>query len=132
MCSSIFTDPQKRAIFDQSGSDPEDRTSGSGFSTSPFNRGGGFEGELSPEDLFNMFFGGGGGGTFGGGFGGGPVFTTTFGPGGFRTTRMGGGFGGQPRQQGNGNAEPRSMFLQLLPLFVLFGISLLSALPNLF
>lgn len=30
---------------------------------------GGFEGEVSPEELFNMFFGGGG---FGGGFGGGP------------------------------------------------------------
>jgi hypothetical protein len=29
-----------------------------------------FEGELSPEDLFNMFFGG--GATFGGNFGGGP------------------------------------------------------------
>ncbi|CAG8763837.1 10797_t:CDS:2, partial [Acaulospora colombiana] len=47
-----------------------------------------FEGEISPEDLFNMFFGGGG---FGPGFGnggvqfggspfGGPIFTTTFGP----------------------------------------------------
>lgn len=40
-----------------------------GFATSPFG-GGQFEGELSPEDLFNMFFGGGGGG--GGGFGGNP------------------------------------------------------------
>lgn len=41
-----------------------------GFATSQFRGGGGFEGELSPEDLFNMFFGGGMGG--GGGFGGGP------------------------------------------------------------
>lgn len=57
------------------------------------------------------------------------MFTTTFGPGGFRTTRMG-GFGGQPRQQAN--AEPRSVLLQLLPLIVLFGFSLLSALPSLF
>jgi len=41
----------------------------SGFATSPFG-GGSFDGELSPEDLFNMFFGGGagfGGGPFGGG-----------------------------------------------------------------
>jgi DnaJ family protein B protein 12 len=30
-----------------------------------------FDGEMSPEDLFNMFFGGGGGGSFGT-FGGGP------------------------------------------------------------
>jgi len=34
-----------------------------------------FEGELSPEDLFNMFFGGGGGGGFG------PGFATSFGGG---------------------------------------------------
>ena len=41
--------------------------SGASFATSPFSNGG-FEGELSPEDLFNMFFGGGGlgGAQFGG------------------------------------------------------------------
>lgn len=38
-----------------------------GFATSPFG-GATFDGELSPEDLFNMFFGGGAG--FGGNFGG--------------------------------------------------------------
>jgi hypothetical protein len=43
---------------------------GPGFATSPF--GGGFDGELSPEDLFNMFFGGAGMGNMGGSFGGGP------------------------------------------------------------
>lgn len=57
------------------------------------------------------------------------VFTTTFGPGGFRATRM----NGQPhRHQQNANNQPRSMLVQLLPLLVLFGFSLLSALPNLF
>lgn len=62
-------------MFDRSGSDPEDRFGGmssrapSGFAPGPF--GGGFDGELSPEDLFNMFFGGGGGGGFST-FGGGP------------------------------------------------------------
>ena len=35
-------------------------------------RGTSFDGELSPEDLFNMFFGGGGGLGGGGPFGGGP------------------------------------------------------------
>lgn len=74
-------DPQKRAAYDQHGSDPESRFSGMssaghgppGFSGSSFG-GSGFETEMSPEDLFNMFFGGGmGGGSFGGGsFGGGP------------------------------------------------------------
>ncbi|KAJ6581580.1 hypothetical protein B0H19DRAFT_1207484 [Mycena capillaripes] len=133
----VLSDPQKRSIYDRSGSDPEDRSSGMPSRASGFQSfgggGGGFEGELSPEDLFNMFFGGGGGGGFGngfgGGFGGGPVFTTTFGPGGFRATRMG---GGQRQQQQGGNAQQRSSLVQLLPLLLLFGFSLLSALPSLF
>ncbi|KAF8074828.1 hypothetical protein FPV67DRAFT_600364 [Lyophyllum atratum] len=130
----VLSDPQKRAVYDRSGSDPEDRFGGmpsrtSGFSSSPFGGGASFEGELSPEDLFNMFFGGGGTG-FSSGFGGGPVFTTTFGSGGFRTTRMGGQ--AHHRQQQAGNAEPRSILVQLLPLLILFAFSLLSALPNLF
>lgn len=71
-----FLDPQKRAAYDQHGSDPEMRSSGMpsfsrgspGFARSQF--AGGTDGEISPEELFNMFFGGGGFG--GGGFGGGP------------------------------------------------------------
>jgi len=43
----------------------------SGFSTS-FRNGAQFEGELSPEDLFNMFFGGGSVNSFNSGLGGGP------------------------------------------------------------
>jgi hypothetical protein len=65
------TDPQKRAIYDRSGGDPESRFGGmsssgpsSGFPASAFG-GTTFEGELSPEDLFNMFFGGGTGFTTG-------------------------------------------------------------------
>lgn len=59
------------------------------------------------------------------------VFTASFGPGGFRTT------GGrthhhQHAQQNNERAEPRNVFLQLLPLFVLFFISFFSSLPSLF
>ena len=56
------------------------------------------------------------------------VFSATFGPGGFRTTRVRTNGGQQQRQ----NNEPRSIFLQLLPLFILFGFSLLNALPSLF
>lgn len=129
----VLSDPQKRAVYDQHGSDPESRFSGMssaraspGFERNPF--GGGFEGELSPEDLFNMFFGGGGPMT-GASFGGGPgVFTASFGPGGFRTTRV----RTQTRQQQQGNNEPRSIFMQLLPLFILFAFSLVNMLPNLF
>jgi len=131
----ILSDSQKRAIYDRSGGDPESRfngmSSGStpGFATSPFG-GGSFEGELSPEDLFNMFFGGGGAG-FGGPFGGGPVFTASFGPGGFRTTRVHTSRARQQAQQQE-PATPRSLFAQILPLLILFGFSLLSALPTLF
>ncbi|KAF9006123.1 DnaJ domain-containing protein [Cyathus striatus] len=122
----VLSDPQKRSVYDRSGGDPE-------FRYNPFGGGTGFESEISPEDLFNMFFGGGGGGgsPFGNGFGGGPVFTASFGPGGFRTTRMGGGFAGQARQQAN-ETGARSLLVQLLPLLILFGLSLLSAIPNLF
>jgi len=92
-------------------------------------------GGMSPEDLFNMFFGGGGmgGGPFGGGpFGdGGPMFTASFGPGGFRTTRV--------RQTGRAQGRaaptvetPHSMFMSLMPLLILLALTLLSALPNLF
>ena len=53
------------------------------------------------------------------------VFTATFGPGGFRTTR-------QNMRQEQQQAEPRSAWIQLLPLIILFAFSLLNALPSLF
>jgi len=59
---------------------------------------------------------------------GGPVFTASFGPGGFRTTRV-------RRPQGAAQGEPaqaRSILTQLLPLIVLFAFSFLSMLPDLF
>ncbi|KXN87425.1 hypothetical protein AN958_08856 [Leucoagaricus sp. SymC.cos] len=135
----VLSDPQKRAAYDRSGGDPEDRFGGGGMSSAFFNQGAGrgasFDGEISPEELFNMFFGGGGG--LGGGFGGpgatfsfgpgGPgVFTASFGPGGF--TARGAGRGATAAEE----TTPRSLFIQLLPLIILFGFSLLSALPNLF
>jgi DnaJ homolog subfamily B member 12 len=73
----VLSDPQKRAVFDSSGTDPESRFGGGSSSGSPgFARspGGGmaFGDEISPEELFNMFFGGGMAGGGGGPFGGGP------------------------------------------------------------
>ncbi|KAG2075662.1 DnaJ-domain-containing protein [Suillus decipiens] len=133
----VLSDSQKRAIYDQSGSDPESRSGGMsprgpGFSASPF----GGEGEMSPEDLFNMFFGGGGmtmNGGFGGSpFGGGPVFTASFGPGGFRTTRMRTNMGGARAQQQGEGAQGRSLFMQLLPLILLIAFSFLSTIPDIF
>lgn len=69
---TVLSDPQKRTIFDQHG--PEDgRSSGVNYdrprptAQQYYSRGagGGYGEEISPEDLFNMFFGGGG---FGGSF----------------------------------------------------------------
>ncbi|KIY62255.1 DnaJ-domain-containing protein [Cylindrobasidium torrendii FP15055 ss-10] len=133
----VLSDPQKRTIFDQSGGDPEDRSGGmparssAGFAGHPFSGGQGFEGEISPEDLFNMFFGGGAGfagNGFGGGFGGGPVFTTNLGPGVFRTTQFGGNL--PRRNQTAQAADSRSMLMQLMPIIILFAFSLLSNLSS--
>lgn len=101
----------------------------------PFAGMGGFGGspEISPEDLFNMFFGGGagfgGGDPFGGAFGNGGA-TFTFGGPGIRVQQ----FGGMPRtrrrpqpQSSAGNAQEESplpsvsrMIWQLLPLIIFF------------
>lgn len=131
----VLSDPQKRAAFDQHGSDPESRFSGMssgrspGFSPAPFTS---FEGEMSPEELFNMFFGGGMNGGFGTSPFGGPVFTASFGPGGFSRTRVHvNGRAPPPNAQG-GQGQARPLFIQLLPLLLLFAFSILSALPSLF
>lgn len=151
----VLSDSNKRAIFDQTGGDPDSRGGGGGgpssgggggFARSPY-AGAGFGGggdDISPEDLFRAFFGGGGGafggGPFGGGgrggfqtFGGGPFGGTTFqfyGPGGAR-------MGGMPRQQGPGRRQGQgapssssSPWVQLAPLLLFFALSLLSQLPS--
>lgn len=59
------------------------------------------------------------------------VFTTSFGPGGFRATRVHTARP-RPQQQPQEPATPRSIFIQLLPLILLFVFSFLSAVPNLF
>jgi len=56
------------------------------------------------------------------------VFSASFGPGGFRTTRT----SRRGNQQAAANAEPRSVLIQLLPLLILFAFSFLSAIPSLF
>jgi curved DNA-binding protein CbpA len=95
----VLSDPDKRAAFDRHGDDPDSRTAGMG-GASPFGNGfpgmrttyrgaGGMYGEeMSPDELFNMFFGG---GFSGGGFNGTPrptprsVLTKRW----FRTRRTG-------------------------------------------
>lgn len=78
----ILSDEEKKAKYDKFGGDPDNRFSGGASASSPFSGfgGGGFprrpggrgpmyEEEISPEELFNRFFGGGGMGGMGGGFG---------------------------------------------------------------
>jgi len=125
----VLNDPNKRGIYDRSGMDPGVRgnnNSPSGFSNMRGNGGGNpmFTEELSPDDLFNMFFGN-GMGAFGSGFGGG-----AFGTPGIRIQT----FGRAPRRQPYNSTQnqPRnqenSTFSQVLPLLVVLLFSLLSSL----
>jgi DnaJ family protein B protein 12 len=77
----VLSDKDKKAKYDRFGGDPESRFGGSAPQSSPFSgfartpsssaRGAGgagmWEEEISPEEMFNRFFGGGGFGPFGGG-----------------------------------------------------------------
>ena len=63
----ILSDADKKSRYDQYGGDPDSRfSSSSAGASSPFagfarsqGRGGFYESEISPEDLFNQFFSGG-------------------------------------------------------------------------
>ncbi|KAF9426048.1 hypothetical protein BGZ94_006995 [Podila epigama] len=133
---TVLSDPQKRAIFDQHGPD-EGKSSGVNYDrANPTGHGfgGGMHGmhgfgeEISPEELFNMFFGG---GQFGGSF-----HSATF---------AGPGFGARqfrqrtqhtqhrqhhqhPHQQADGahGGTSTASLIQLLPLILLFVISMAS------
>jgi len=71
----ILSDPEKKAKYDKFGGDPDNRFGpGAASPESPFSgfarssssgRGPMFDGEISPEELFNRFFGGGMGSPFG-------------------------------------------------------------------
>ncbi|ORZ01890.1 DnaJ domain-containing protein [Absidia repens] len=59
---TVLSDPQKRAVHDAGGGDPEMRSS-SASSTRQYRQyggGGGMTEEMTAEDLFDLFFGGGG------------------------------------------------------------------------
>ncbi|KAK6358856.1 hypothetical protein TWF696_000036 [Orbilia brochopaga] len=136
----VLSDPQKRAIYDKTGGDPESRSFGGSQAGGggPFagfpGRGPGtpgrhpFADEVSPEELFNMFFGG------GGAFGGAGTFFDLGGGGpGIRIHRFG---GPTPRRRPNPNAQEGeadgensigSTIIRLLPLILIFVFSLLSS-----
>lgn len=142
----VLSDSEKKAKYDRFGGDPDSRftpsagPSGaspfSGFSARPAGGGGPmFEEEISPEELFNRFFGGGFGGMGGmnGGFSpfGGPQFVFNMGGGpGFRVHQFGGPRPRRRPQPTTPEAEPSvwEVLQRLLPLILLFVLPLLSSL----
>lgn len=142
----ILSDAEKKEKYDRFGGDPDNRfgpgaasasSPFSGFARSPGGRGPMFDDEISPEELFNRFFGGGGmgGGPFGGGmFDTGPQFVFNLGGGpGFRVHQFEGGRPRRRPREANGNGEERPQgtmgaLSNLLPLLILFVLPLLSSL----
>ncbi|KAH9896264.1 DUF1977-domain-containing protein [Xylariomycetidae sp. FL2044] len=148
----VLGDKEKREKFDRFGTDPDSRFESaraqasagggnpfaSGFgggraaSGGPgpgFGAGGMWEDEISPEEMFQRFFGGGFGGPFGGGFDTGPQFVFNLGGNrGFRVHQMGGGV---PRRRPRPDAQPQTgwdTFVGLLPILFLFVFPLLTSL----
>ena len=122
---ATLSDSEKRAIYDRYGEeDPDNRGGGGARHAAGFPRGSNGQ-EMSPEDIFNMFFNGMapgmGRGVGGPGF---RVYTTGFGPGGFYAHNVAQQRGGpqQQQQQHTGWAQ----FAQLIPILVLFLMSFFS------
>ncbi|KAI8061195.1 hypothetical protein BC940DRAFT_350098 [Gongronella butleri] len=122
---TVLSDPQKRAIHDSSGGDPDSRAGPSASSSSSFYRAQQpyYANEVSPEDLFDMFFGGGGGT-------------------GMRYRRQQPRhpfhphhphhphFNQQRRAQQNNNNDDLGGLLRLMPLLLLLVVALLSSLMS--
>lgn len=141
----VLSDPSKKRIFDQTGSDPDTRFSGQpeaggmgGMRGSPFATTSGFNGGFE-DDIFNLFFGGNRHAN------GGPAFT--FGNNGFTFQSFGGGGGEHPffasntrarqqqaqqqrqrRQQRQQTEEPSfvTTIKQLMPIILFILVPLLS------
>jgi len=127
---ATLSDPQKRTIYDRYGEEDPDNHGGGGAANMArhFGRGRGGAQEVSPEEIFNMFFGGGMAGGRGGmhrGPGGFHVYTNGFGFGGPQGGAFRGGArrGGAPGQQQQQQAQPEAagfgQLLQLLPLLLI-------------
>jgi len=119
---SILSDADKRASYDRYGETDGNTGGGSTAETRRSQHYAQYEQEISPEDLFNMFFGFGGGGGMGGGMGGG--FGTVYTSDGrvFRT----GGAPARPRRPRTPEEEERAAagqrmagLMQLLPLILM-------------
>lgn len=107
---AVLSDPEKRRLYDLNGNRPPPQQ---GHPGSSYGYSRGFEGNISPEDLFNMFFGN--------AFSAGNVYVQR------------GPLFQQPRpQQGQASAEAQagnsySMLLQIMPIILLVGMSFMSS-----
>jgi DnaJ homolog subfamily B member 12 len=124
---SVLSDSQKRAHYDHFGQDSDSpsqdvdpsaarqRYYRAHYENSP---------ELSPEDIFNMMFGGG----LGPGMmhANGRVFSMGMGPGGFRVHTAGPGFMHRPRSSGPPASQGNRMIGNLLQLFPLLFLALFT------
>ena len=125
---ATLSDTQKRSVYDRFGDeDPDNMGGGRGMGR----RGGGVHmhgQEVSPEEIFNMFFGGGGGGgpmgpgfhMYSSGFGGPGVQFQTGGP---RRRQRAGPQGGQQQPPAAREGAGLQMFFQLLPVLMIFLVS---------
>ncbi|KAI0007010.1 DUF1977-domain-containing protein [Xylariaceae sp. FL0662B] len=145
----VLGDKEKREKYDRFGTDPDSRfdsaraqagnpfsgfggarAGGAGAGPGPgFGGAGMWEDEISPEEMFQRFFGGGFGGPFGG-FDTGPQFVFNIGGNrGFRVHQMG---GGNPRRRPRDTAQRQQSgwdtLVGLLPILFLFIFPILSSL----
>ncbi|KAI9773848.1 MAG: hypothetical protein M1840_006073 [Geoglossum simile] len=143
----VLSDPDKRKKYDTFGGDPDNRF-GAGSTSSASSPFGGFsrtpgssrqgpvwEEEISPEELFNRFFGGGGGAfaQFGGFGAGSQMFFDINGGPGFRVHTFGGNHPRRRPHDANRDGDAptptiSSSLSSLLPLLLLVILPLLSAL----
>jgi len=126
---ATLSDAQKRTIYDRYGEeDPDNRGGGAGGVHMRRRGGGGVE--MTPEEIFNAFFGGGmPGGGMGGGPGGVHFYSAGFGPG---MHFRGGGFPRQHRarqaqQQQQQEGSGFGTLVQLLPLIMIMLVSFFSS-----
>lgn len=126
---ATLSDSQKKLIYDRYGEeDPDNRGGGGGGGGGFARRGGGVHmrpgQEVSPEEIFNMFFGG--------GMPGAHVYRAGFGPG-VHFARGGGGFAARPRaarRGGQADTDPEApglgILLQFLPIILIAALSFLK------